>query len=541
MAESFTPEQIEQFLQEFFTVVGRRQYVGARYVPMFGRKGESSIEWDGGLAPYEPITVVTHEGMSYTSRTYVPIGIDIHETDYWACTGNYDAQVEQYREEVLAFDGRIDALEDAMPVASFDSTNTVKKYIDDSDSALDTRIDSIEDALPISSFDSTSTVKKYVDDTGDAIEALLPATSFDSTNTVKKYIDDSDDAIKSIIPATSFTSSNTVKKYVDDGLALRAYNKNEIVVLGDSVSCYSYNNGVVSSGAELWTKVAAKTGVTVHNFAVGGAGFLNTNYTPKTMLVQLGEAVADTTIDVNKVRMFIVFAGTNDYSGFNVGQLQDAARNFAATYRASRFSTVPLYICLDQAGYGSFSNADKRRGMIYALSVNGSICTAYDTNWVLKGYPNIATEDNVHPNTTGYNALANYFAALVDGRVPNMYSTYFGNEVIPVTGVGWHYAYVHIKDGILYFDGMIEITPSQLNASANPAIYSIPRVGTGYDTLQNVWIQPINAYHMLPDGYDVFAYPANNGNALEIHLSGSNVDATHTSAKRQKLHAEWML
>lgn len=106
MANSFTPQQIEEFLQEFFDVVGARQYVGARYVPIFGRAGEETIEWDD-RAPYEPLTVVMHEGVSYVSRRYVPTGIQVTDTDYWAQTYRFDAQVEQYRQEVLSFDGRI--------------------------------------------------------------------------------------------------------------------------------------------------------------------------------------------------------------------------------------------------------------------------------------------------------------------------------------------------------------------------------------------------------------------------------------------------
>ena len=108
---NFTPQQIEEFLQEFFDVVGARQYVGARYVPIFGRAGEDTVEWDDG-APYEPLTVVMHEGVSYVSRRYVPRGIQITDTAYWVETYRFNAQVEQYRQEVLQFDGRIDAVAD---------------------------------------------------------------------------------------------------------------------------------------------------------------------------------------------------------------------------------------------------------------------------------------------------------------------------------------------------------------------------------------------------------------------------------------------
>ena len=72
-----------------------REYIGARYVPVIA----DPIEWDNTKV-YEPLTIVSHEGNSYTSRQAVPVGIDIANTTFWALTGNYNAQIEQYRKEV---------------------------------------------------------------------------------------------------------------------------------------------------------------------------------------------------------------------------------------------------------------------------------------------------------------------------------------------------------------------------------------------------------------------------------------------------------
>ena len=69
-------------------------YVGNRYVPVFA----DPVNWDN-IREYEPLTIVTYQGASYTSRKTVPAGIDISNTDYWALTGNYNAQVEQYRQQ----------------------------------------------------------------------------------------------------------------------------------------------------------------------------------------------------------------------------------------------------------------------------------------------------------------------------------------------------------------------------------------------------------------------------------------------------------
>lgn len=85
------------------------QYVGARYVPLFA----DPLEWDKTKA-YEPLTIVYHNGNSYTSRQYVPVGIEITNTGYWALTGNYNAQIEQYRAEVQQYDARITANDTAI-------------------------------------------------------------------------------------------------------------------------------------------------------------------------------------------------------------------------------------------------------------------------------------------------------------------------------------------------------------------------------------------------------------------------------------------
>lgn len=93
-----TDQEIQKALDEYFKSA-RKQYIGMRYVPIFGRKGEDTIEWDN-TGSYEPLTVVLHEGNSYTSRQFVPVGIDIANGDYWAQTGNYNAQIEQYIQDI---------------------------------------------------------------------------------------------------------------------------------------------------------------------------------------------------------------------------------------------------------------------------------------------------------------------------------------------------------------------------------------------------------------------------------------------------------
>lgn len=75
-----------------------RQYVGARYVPKFA----SPIDWKSGTS-YEAMTIVAYNNSSYTSKVPVPatVGNPANNPQYWALTGNYNAQVEEYRQDVI--------------------------------------------------------------------------------------------------------------------------------------------------------------------------------------------------------------------------------------------------------------------------------------------------------------------------------------------------------------------------------------------------------------------------------------------------------
>lgn len=82
-----------------------REYIGARYVPLIMGNWDNTVE-------YEPLSIVMYQGNSFTSRQYVPTGIDITNEQFWAPTGNYNAQIEYYRQEVASYDERITDVED---------------------------------------------------------------------------------------------------------------------------------------------------------------------------------------------------------------------------------------------------------------------------------------------------------------------------------------------------------------------------------------------------------------------------------------------
>lgn len=92
-----------------------RQYVGARYVPLFYvNPDDNSNNWKSGII-YEPLTIVTDANQSYTSKREVPasVGRPSENLDYWILTGAYNAQVDQYRREVADLAEDVAALSEA--------------------------------------------------------------------------------------------------------------------------------------------------------------------------------------------------------------------------------------------------------------------------------------------------------------------------------------------------------------------------------------------------------------------------------------------
>lgn len=81
-----------------------KQYIGARYVPKFYDVNGSS-EWTPNTV-YEPLTIVTRGGNSYTSKKRVPAATGTPELNpgYWAPTGIFNEQVQELANEVSAIE-----------------------------------------------------------------------------------------------------------------------------------------------------------------------------------------------------------------------------------------------------------------------------------------------------------------------------------------------------------------------------------------------------------------------------------------------------
>lgn len=209
----------------------------------------------------------------------------------------------------------------------------------------------------------------------------------------------------------------------------------DIIVIGDSFS----------AGGEWTTKLSQKTGRTVHNYAISGAGFIaGSNF--------LGQLQTAINTGIEGVSDVIVYGGVNDwYSSQSSAGVITAISQFADAVTAASPS-LRLHICFCNLGfaqqqqYNGFSNwySAVMRG-VRDLGVRGLI--DFVPLWHMNR-PSMFATDNAHPNATGYSVIASYMSDILSG-------TYTGVDVLQIFplmhgGVNMGTQFVHFVNGVVY-------------------------------------------------------------------------------------------
>ena len=78
------------------------QVLGAKVQPTVAKP----IEWND-TRTYEPLTYVMHEGDTYITDRYVPVGIALDDEAYWTRCASFSGQIEGYREEIKTLKERV--------------------------------------------------------------------------------------------------------------------------------------------------------------------------------------------------------------------------------------------------------------------------------------------------------------------------------------------------------------------------------------------------------------------------------------------------
>lgn len=380
-------------------------YVGLRYVPIFDG------DWDNTKA-YEPLMIVSYQGNSYTSKTYVPVGAAIDNTDYWALTGNYNAQVEAYRQETARVSNAL-ALKPYMI-----------KYAANPNSLPYSALKSLNDGNDLRYGDFYTNLA-----TNDVYFVKTVSGSPISDVTFEKLVNLTE---LQNLAATVGTIETTV-----DRLTTRKF-----IFIGDS-----YARGSNSTYGDLYTGFpeviknirGLVSGVDYWKAVEGGAGFSQKgmqNHNFEDLLTGVYNSFAEVSI-ANTITDIVVCAGMNDRKVWNsvsdsgASVLRTAMQSFI-TFANTYFPNATVHVGM----VGCHSVATERQKLLTPLSIY-SQCGAMgnadyisNSEFILHNYSQLLDSDGYHPNQAGQNRLATFINSFLNGGdVDVQYGMYGGWQI----------------------------------------------------------------------------------------------------------------
>lgn len=346
------------------------QYVGARYVPLFA----DPLDWDSNKS-YEPLTIVYHAGNSYTSRQFVPSGVEINNEAYWALTGNYNAQIEQYREEVKRYDARITENTSAI-------TAEVTRATAAEATKAPTNHASEETVYGVGNATNYGHLKLANDDT--------PMTS----------------GVNDGIAATP--------KMVEKAIFANRNRKNEhIILIGDSYLLGVHSASNTENGTNWGESFKSVMGCTVETFGNGGSGFWSNGstapYAGMNFLAMVNKISSDYSGDKSKVTGIIFESGYND-----VTNAVDANNDsIITTVNAARsaFPNARIMVVFAYLPGWNASNASNVGRCYTAYNYAVPQCAdVFASALNLNAIVSNISYDNIHPNESAQSHLGKLIA-----------------------------------------------------------------------------------------------------------------------------------
>lgn len=395
---------------------GVMEYIGMRYLTKFA----DPIEWDD-TRQYEHLTVVQYQGATYVSKQRVPVGIPITDTNYWLYWADFNAQIEQYRQEVRAMDGRVtqaesdaeDALEQVGTVAGdvaaieailagYAEGDTVKADV----SALQTAIGNVDAKIGTLPEGETDVVS-YV---GGEVQVIN--TDLDGIDTT----------------LAGFDAANPVKPYVDNAIAGLSTRK-KMLVIGDSLSGSTY----VAANARWCVLLAARLDADLYVFQANGAGYAEPGVGGKTFQTLIAEAHTSTQFNDSDIDYLFIFGGTNDISETMLPSATTGAFDDTLTAARNYFTNAKLYICTTTARYDHLKLVSAtRQGEVYQLKSWRNRASFAATGAILipltfvLGFNEsyyVGGSDHIHLNASGHQKVANAIWDMMNGIPVSVYFT----------------------------------------------------------------------------------------------------------------------
>ena len=342
-----------------------KQYVGARYVPKFA----SPVEWTADTS-YEALTIVTFNNASYTSKVQVPptVGNPANNPQYWALTGNYNAQVEQYRQETENYNAQ------------------AEQY------------------------------RKETENYNAQVEQYRQETKNYNAQ-VEQYRQETKNYNAQVEEYRQNTISNTARLNSAEEQLNRLQNR-KFLFIGDSYATgkYPWNPNVIG-----WPYlVSERLGLTENSNAFyelhGTYGFAQTG--------KFLTLLENYTGDKNIITDIVVGGGWNDIP-FDRDKLQPAMVEFI-NYAKTNFANAKIWICYMGWGRNSIYYQWCRRckELYQSITANNGCAFIENADLVLHNYGSdgcfdafTSVEDGAafHPNVTGENAIADVIAQKLIG------------------------------------------------------------------------------------------------------------------------------
>ena len=403
------------------------QYIGARYVPIiFQNPDDNSNDWKAGLA-YEPLTIVSYAGGSYTSKTAVPAGASnpVDAPEYWVAIGLYSGQTAINTNSITQIRHALAAATEAGYVCT--SARSEGDYV--------WIAGALYECTAAVAVDEAYTEGINITPVTDALAAITGAISQNTSDI-------------SDIGGDITTIQGDITSLQGDVTTLQREVSNPYTILiGDS-----YGVGYDPNGNNAgWTNYLLQMGVNGQETSIGGAAFGISESDPKSPKSLLSAVTVPAGTVVKRI---VVALGYNDFKTV-ASTIITNIRSFI-TYAGTLYPDADIYIGM--IGYAWTHNEDSingteitntARAYAEACSNNRAIFMTQPLG-VLLGCNGLSSADYKHPHEMGNRNIAAAIWAALHG---NDYSTnhYYsvGLSNANIGGTGTLRADVSITNGLV--------------------------------------------------------------------------------------------
>lgn len=332
------------------------QYIGARYVPIiYQNPDDNTNNWKQGVT-YEPLTIVSYAGGSYTSKSAVPAGAanPVDAPEYWVSIGLYSGQTSINTNNISLIQHALANATEAGYVCTTARAEGDLVWINGTLYRCTADV-AVDDA--------------YVD--GINITPVLDA--------LKGLSDDIDDLAENVTDQIDEVRQeiNRPEKYI---------------FLGDSYN-ESYHHG--GWGSFIIATLGLTVGTNVWNVAQSGAGMANGMF-----LTAIQNAAASMTQDEkNGITKILISSGANDWNASEV----NIVSGFQAleTYLISTFPNAEIILV---GGEWAYATQAEREGILNAY--NSYAIANRHMKFINKAFllfldPYFLEDDMTHPTEVG--------------------------------------------------------------------------------------------------------------------------------------------